>query len=264
MKIYVKQLSPIDKVNEHDYIDTNELDSCFFNKENIRTVNDTSIVVRFDFKTVVDSNNNENLYIVAINENNNKEYSIKIEDINKFVEDCATAVYNQKLPDSAQISIDLKNELISLVAKDILNDDHEILYNTEIKGFGEILSGNELVGTFESFSIDPDKRLKMNMFQSIVNLSDIENIRLKFFAFKKFVLNIIINSDIDPISNENGLITIDKIESADNEEIPKNIIELKDLSAFDSVEELLLNRRKLIKIEEENVYDDDDIDDFFD
>ena len=149
-------------------------------------------------------------------------------------------------------------------SKDILNDDHEILYNTEIKGFGEILSGNELVGTFESFSIGSDKRLKMNMFQSIVNLSDIENIRLKFFAFKKFVLNIIINSDIDPISNENGLITIDKIESADNEEIPKNIIELKDLSAFDSVEELLLNRRKLIKIEEENIYDDDDIDDFFD
>lgn len=258
----ITQESPIDKVNKHDTIDTAELNSCFFDKTNIKTVNGDGIVIRYDFKTVIDENNNEILELLAINENNNKQYSIVIEDVQTFFDDVASVVYEQKLPDMAETSITLKNKLISKIVEDALKEEHMIVYNTEIKGFGQILSEDNLVGTFESFLINSSNEMTIKTFQSIVKLSDIENIQFKFYAYKQFVLSIELDGSISEESNETGKFKIKKIDILD-EEVPNEIKNLKETSEFDSEEDLLLNRRKLIKIQKEEMFDDEEFNEFF-
>ena len=245
--------SPIDKGN-FDTFDTNdiELNKDFLTKDEIKTAdNSEDIIVSYGFKTELISPKDEKFYITATIKEILKTYKVLISDVQSLVDDICRNVYdNQALPSTCAEIIKYKDKLKSLIVQDLLKKENKLFYNIDIYGFGIITSNEKIVGTFEGIRIDNSNNVTLLYKLLNLDLNNIDNPKFIFYSNKNYKYNIESYSfDSDILLNCN----IDYIDNC----VPENIKELKLYNEFENINEMFLDRNKLIYKEKEEIYDDD-------
>ena len=264
MIYYSTLLSTIDKQNQHDCFDTNNpyLNQGFLQNEKVELISDSdeNLEVKFGFESVLLSPKKEDLYITATSLMTDKIYKEKIDDIQSFVDLICDNVYkNQQMPDTVPLIIQIKKRLIEKISNDLIDTKPVLFYDSPINGFGYIMSGEEKVGTFEAVIInrnDTDKSIKLIKFQCIDKLSGINDLKLVFYSNKKFTYEIICKR---VVSDDEGTIIVSSFSLID-ENVPDEIKCIKDSSCYEDIDEMYIDRRKLIGTVKHDIYDDDDDD----
>ena len=245
--------SPIDKGN-FDTFDTNdiELNKDFLTKDTIKTAdNSEDISVSYGFKTELISPKDEKFYMTATIKEILKTYKVLISDVQLLVDDICRNVYdNQALPNTCAEIIKYEDKLKSLIVQDLLKKENKLFYDIDIYGFGVITSNEKIIGTFEGIRIDNNNNVTLLYKLLNLDLNNIDNPKFIFYSNKNYKYNIESNGfDSDILLNCN----IDYIDNS----VPETIKELKSYDEFENINEMFLDRNKLIYEEKEEIYDDD-------
>lgn len=245
--------SPIDKGN-FDTFDTNdiELNKDFLTKDEIKTAdNSEDIIVSYGFKTELVSPKDEKFYMTATIKEILKTYKVLISDVQFLVDDICRNVYdNQALPSTCAEIIKYKDKLKSLIVQDLLKKENKLFYDIDIYGFGIITSNEKIVGTFEGIRIDNSNNVTLLYKLLNLDLNNIYNPKFIFYSNKNYKYN------IESYSFDSDILLNCNIDYIDNY-VPENIKELKLYNEFENINEMFLDRNKLIYKEKEEIYDDD-------
>lgn len=260
MGIYkVSFLNPNNQSEEFDVVDMDELENTKLNDETITQIDNegTTHAIKYEFvrRFNKELDNEEEIFIKASCPSISNNVEEEKLDIPTFVDGIANCAYNREIPDKSDYIIKTKSKLNAIFSRKLL-DKGILMINGSYNSFGYIYANGEKIGTLEDITIKSLKEITCSYSQALVNLENAINVSIELYVERNH--KIIIN--VDKITNGHD-ITINSMEKAIDQEIPEEIINLKQKEEFSNEEEYNESRRSMISANLAiNNFDVDDLD----